>query len=118
MICPYCQKPAQWVSNEKVYGRRYGTSWMIWWCEDCDARVGCHHNTQKPLGTMANAELREWRMKAHAHVDPLWRSKQMSRSAVYKMLRKAFGKEVHIGESDVEMCQRILALELPQQEPK
>jgi hypothetical protein len=110
MICPYCKKPAQWVNNKEKYGRQMGQSYMCYWCEKCDAYVGCHNNTRKPLGTMANKELRQWRMKAHAHIDPLWKSGQMKRGAMYAKLQKTFGFEVHIGESDIELCQKILAV--------
>ena len=109
MNCPYCGKPAQWVPSEKIYGKRYGKSYMRYWCEDCDAHVGCHNNTREPLGTMANKELRDWRMKAHNVVDPLWRSKKHGRGYVYAMLRDFVGRGVviHIGESDIETCRLI-----------
>ena len=58
---------------------------------------------------MANAQLREWRKKAHAAVDPLWKSGKMSRQAVYKMLSAKFGEEVHIGASGVQGCMDIIA---------
>ena len=108
MKCPYCGKEAKWCDNAEVYGKRYGKSYMCYWCEDCDAYVGCHNNTHKPLGTMANKELREWRMRTHAAVDPLWRSGKMARKEVYRKLRKLFGEEVHIGEADIQRCKDIL----------
>lgn len=110
MICPYCKKEALWCDNAERYGKRYGKSYMCYWCKDCDSYVGCHNNTQKALGTMANKELREWRMKAHAVIDPLWREKGWNRNSVYKYLRKVFEREIHIGESDVETCKKILTL--------
>ena len=110
MNCPYCGKPAKWVSNELIYGKKHGKSYMIYWCETCDARVGCHNNTTVALGTMANKELREWRIKAHKAIDGFWKSKLMSRSAVYAMLNERFGKEVHIGEADIDMCKQIIAI--------
>lgn len=112
MICPYCNKEAPWVSNEQIYGKRYGASYMCYYCKDCDAYVGCHNNTGKPLGTMANKELRTWRMKAHAHIDPIWKSGRLKRGQVYARLRKHFGREIHIGESDIETCKEIIGLEI------
>ena len=111
MICPYCKKEAKWCDNKEVYGRRYGKSYMCYWCKDCDAYVGCHQNTRNPLGTMANKELREWRMKAHAVIDPLWKSGGKSRKEVYKELDKLFGFKVHIGSADKELCQKIIKKE-------
>ena len=110
MQCPYCGNAAEWVSNAAIYGRTYGKSYMVYLCRPCNAYVGCHNNTTKPLGTMANAELREWRVKAHNHIDPLWQSGEMKRSDVYAWLNRHFGKDIHIGESDVETCRKILSL--------
>lgn len=110
MNCPYCNKEALWVSNEKIYGKRYGKSYMAYLCKECDAYVGCHNNTNKPLGTMANKELRELRMKAHGSVDWLWKSGKMPRWKMYKLLEEKFGKPIHIGESNEETCKKIISL--------
>jgi len=112
MICPFCNKEAIWTENKAIYGRNYGKSYMCYYCKECDAYVGCHENTTKPLGTMANAELREWRKKAHAHIDPLWKTGKMIRSQVYLKLKEALGKDIHIGESDIETCKNILRTSL------
>lgn len=114
MKCPYCNKEALWVSNEMVYGKRYGKSYMCYYCPKDGAYVGCHENSKRPLGTMANRELRQWRMKAHARIDPYWRSKHplMSRKELYQKLYKIFGKEIHVGESDIEMCKQIINVQL------
>lgn len=110
MNCPYCQKEAPWVSNELRYGKRYGKSYMCYWCKDCDAYVGCHNNTRKALGTLANKELREWRMKAHEVLDELWKRPKngYARRSVYIRLKEAFGREIHVGEADIETCKEII----------
>ncbi len=108
MICPYCNKEAKYGPNEEWYGRRFGKSYMCYYCKDCDAYVGTHQNTTKALGTMANKELRNMRMKCHALFDPLWKQGNMKRSMAYKMISDEMGKQVHIGESDLETCKRIL----------
>lgn len=109
MNCPFCLKPAEWVENKAIYGRNYGKSVMVWFCRPCNAYVGCHQNTRRPLGTMANAETREWRKKAHATFDPLWKTGKMKRAKAYGFLQRIFGCDVHIGESDVEACKKIIA---------
>jgi hypothetical protein len=106
--CPYCGKAAEWRENSCVYGRNYGDSYMIWICFNCDAYCGCHQNTQTPLGTMANGELREWRQKAHKAIDPIWKNGEMTRPQVYTALQKHFGREIHVGESDIETCKLII----------
>ena len=108
MKCPYCQNKAKWCDNKEVYGKRYGKSYMCYWCEDCRAYVGCHNNTRKPLGIMANKETRKWRMKVHSILDPLWQSGKMTRKEVYKKLEKIFNERIHIGESDIQRCKDIL----------
>lgn len=110
MICPYCKKEAPWVPNSVIYGRLYGHSYMCYYCKDCDARVGCHNNTKYPLGTMADKELRTWRMKAHDAIDPVWKNGKRSRGAVYGILKDRFGKEFHIGSSTIEECKKVIDL--------
>lgn len=111
MICPYCNKPAKYGPNEEFYGRRYGKSYMCYYCKPCNAYVGVHENDKnRPLGTMANQELRNWRRKAHQAIDPFWRSKKMKRVWVYTRLKRYFKKDVHIGESDIEMCRKIVEI--------
>ncbi len=110
MKCPYCKGRAEWVENSQVYGKNYGKSWMIWLCRRCDAYVGCHENTRKPLGTMADKETRGWRRAAHHHLDKLWKSGAFTRREVYDFLKLSFGRDVHVGESDVETCRKIISI--------
>lgn len=110
MICPYCKQEAEWVENREIYGRNYGKSYMCYLCRNCDAYVGCHNNSRTPLGVMANKELRDWRKKVHAVIDPIWQSGQMSRGAVYGKISHELGFSYHTGESDVATCRRVLAL--------
>lgn len=108
--CPICNEPGQWVENSVVYGKRYGKSYMCYWCPKDRTYVGCHNNTAEPLGTMADQELRELRKSAHALFDPLWKSGKLTRRKAYKYLTEGLGekKQVHIAWSDKEKCQRII----------
>ena len=108
MECPKCKKEAPWVENKEKYGRNYGKSYMCYYCKPCGTYVGCHENTKRPLGTMADKETMGWRKKAHAAIDSLWGSGKMKRKEVYKMLKEKLGKEIHIGESDIEACKNII----------
>jgi hypothetical protein len=110
MNCNHCGNPAEWVENKEVYGRNYGSSYMMWLCRPCDAYVGCHNNTQTPKGRfLAKRELRDARKRAHAVIDPLWQSKRYKRKTVYIRLKEAFGHEVHIGDTEtVEECEDII----------
>ena len=108
MICQYCGKEAIWCENKEIYGKNFGKSYMCYYCKDCDAYVGCHNNTKKPLGTLANKELRQWRIKTHQKIDGYWKANICTRARIYKLLEQIFKKEVHVGSSDIEMCQAII----------
>ena len=49
-ICPYCLKQSQYGDSSIFYGKSYG---MMYYCLDCDARVGVHKGTDKALGRLA-----------------------------------------------------------------
>lgn len=114
MNCPYCDNLALWCENKEIYGKNYGKSYMCYLCKDCDAYVGCHNNTRRPLGTMANKELRQERIKVHDHIDKFWKSGEFSRKHVYKATSKHIGKEYHTGECDLETCKVILQTDILQ----
>ena len=117
VICPYCQKKAELTDSAEVYGgRSYG---LIWLCRPCWAYVGVHKGTTTPLGRLANAELREWKKRAHAHFDPLWKRKieregclkSKARGSGYKWLANELGiavKDCHIGMFDIDTCKRVI----------
>ena len=74
--CPYCHTQAVCRSSEIIYGsgRYYGKVWVCSNYPSCDAYVGCHGDSDDPLGTLANRQLRELRKAAHAQFDELWKS--------------------------------------------
>ena len=108
MNCPYCKKQALWCDNKIIYGRNYGQSHKIYYCKDCNAYVGCHNNSRKPLGYMANKELRDKRVETHKAIDYYWRYGFFTRDEVYKKLKEHFGKEIHIGNCNYNMCSKII----------
>ena len=61
---------------------------------------------------MANKELREWRMKAHANIDTYWKEGGMSRGTVYAKLKEKMGREIHVGESDLEAAKELSTITL------
>lgn len=112
VICNYCGKPAQFVDSSRVYRRSYG---MIYYCEDCNAWVGVHKGTNKPLGILANAQLRSEKKRAHFYFDRLWKSKRMTRNEAYKWLSEQLDKkpeETHIGMFGIDDCQRVVKVVL------
>ena len=69
VYCDYCGRETEYVDSKVIYGKSYG---KIYLCRNCMAYVGVHKGTDKPLGRLANAELRNWKKAAHAVFDPLW----------------------------------------------
>ena len=111
MICPYCNGEATCRDSSLIYGRSYGPAWICTRYPECDAYVGCHPGTQKPLGRMANSELRDWKQRTHRAFDPLWKSGRMTRTAAYRWLAAQLGiafEECHVGMFDVEHCRRAV----------
>lgn len=111
--CPYCGHKVNLVDSKIVYGRSYGMIYLCSWFPVCDAYVGVHKGTNKPLGRLANAELREWKKKAHASFDPLWKTKKLSRSGSYLFLQDLMGvtgDKAHIGMFDVPECKKVVKM--------
>lgn len=100
-ICPYCQKPSEKVTGKRVYPWRKDLHHKTFYiCAADDARVGCHPGGDKPLGRLANAELRALKMQVHAAFDPIWKEGYMKRGAAYDWLAAQMGlhkNETHVG---------------------
>ena len=117
--CPYDGEVSVLKDGMQVYDKYEFKNKWFYVCPKCGARVGCHSWSKIPLGRMANAELREWKKKAHAAFDPLWArkakregiSKGKSRRAGYKWLSGQLGiPKCHIGSMDIKTCQRVVEL--------
>jgi hypothetical protein len=109
IACAYCQRPARLVDGTDLYPRRPDLAEkMFWKCAPCDAWVGCHPGTTKPLGRLADAELRAAKQRVHALLDPIWKARELRRKEAYKMLAAGLGiskDECHVGMFDVPRCE-------------
>jgi len=77
----------------------------------CSGSHGCHQDSGKPLGKPADRETKEWRIKAHDAFDTLWQVGPMNRREAYKWLATEIGvTEIHMGESDIETCKKVIEL--------
>lgn len=108
--CPYCQEDSILVHSSEIYGKgkNYG---MMWACFPCGAWVGCHGDTDRALGRLADRTLREAKKAAHAWFDPLWKKTTRSRNKAYKWLAETLGisgRVCHIGYMDVEQCREVV----------
>ena len=77
----------------------------------CDAYVGTHKGTSKPLGSLASKELREARAKAYAAFERIWIERHLTRNSAYKWLcvkLKISENESNISLFDINMCKRLI----------
>ena len=117
-ICRYCGGLIQCVPGQKVYGDTVAKRLKLWneWvyqCQNCNARVGCHRGTTRPLGNVANEVLRLKRMETHQIFDTFWQRQRMSRTAAYKWLSKEMKlpkAKAHIGGFEMDQCQQVIDL--------
>lgn len=112
VICPNCGGKGILEDSAKVYhGRSYG---MMYICENypqCDSYVGVHKGTPRPLGVMANGELRTLKKQCHERFDEFWKSGAMSRQKAYRKLQRLMNlppQKAHIGMFSVEQCRQLL----------
>lgn len=112
--CPYCGEASKLVGGDVIYPHRPDLyDKKFYQCSPCGAYVGCHKGTEKPLGRLANAELRRAKMAAHGAFDPIWRNGGMKRSNAYAWLAQQLGlseEECHIGMFDVDRCKQVVAI--------
>ena len=116
-VCRYCGGVVRLIPAEQVFRdatERLGqTGEKLYQCQNCNARVGCHRGTMRPLGKLPNETLRLKRMEAHRVFDAWWKSQGMSRTKAYKWLAQRMEistKEAHIGGFEMEQCQQLLDL--------
>lgn len=117
ITCPYCSSEAKLVGGDVIYPHRSDLqAKRFWLCAPCDAYVGCHGDTTQPFGRLADRELRQAKMDAHAAFDRIWRARDkrnrpQTRREAYAWLAKQLGierEQCHIGMFDVQTCQRVV----------
>jgi hypothetical protein len=125
--CRYCEGDARLVAGTVIYPHRPDLADRnFYWCEPCDAYVGCHQGTVTPYGTLANQPLRTLRQMLHKQFDPHWknhknRSRHQTRNALYARLGEALGMtkaQCHIGSFDDAQCREALKVVRSWGEPR
>lgn len=118
--CDYCGGAAALEPKTVMFPHRPDLAdRYIWRCAPCGAWVGCHPGTTRPLGRLADADLRAAKQNAHAWFDPLWQAKirrdgcsrSAARKAGYGWLAEQLGldrRTCHIGMFDVATCERVV----------
>ena len=112
LTCRYCGSPTIITLGDKIYPHlpQFHCS-KYYLCPKCGAYVGSNSATGKPLGEVADKQLRAKRQQTHKIFDELWKSGRTSRSKAYKWLSNKMGlssKDCHIGLFDEELCQKVI----------
>lgn len=101
------------MTGDIIYPHRPDLSDKKFWrCEPCSAYVGCHRDG-KPLGRLADAELRGLKMKAHEAFDPMWKRGIMDRNEAYRWLAGKMGiskRKCHIGMFTPDQCREVVRI--------
>jgi hypothetical protein len=104
IFCTGCNDDveARLTNGKEMYPHRADLARRPFWVHDaCGAFVGTHYKTRdhlKPLGSLATKEVKQWRMRIHQLLDPLWQSGKIKRGDAYARISKALGHTYHTGE--------------------
>lgn len=117
LYCPYCGAPAVCRPASTVYGSTVKTKGSyLYLCSrwpECDSYVAAHRQNRRPMGTLANAQLRHKRILAHRALEDFRRSRHMEKWAAYVWLQGKLGlpaEQVHIGMFSEQRCRQVIAL--------
>ena len=115
VICPYCGgqallRDASYVHQKPLYNLRLQYLYVCIRYPKCNAYVSVYPNTLKPMGPLANAELRRKRREAHIAFDKLWRMGIFSRDEAYKWLTDLFfiNGRAHIARLSEDRCTQLV----------
>jgi hypothetical protein len=112
VFCESCKIDSELVTGKEIYPHREDLySLYFYRCPKCERRVGCHYGTTNPLGGLASAQERVWRMRAHQRFDKLWKGGTVSRKQAYAWLSRVMGlptRKTHIGMFTVSQCKNVI----------
>ena len=113
----YCHANASLRPASVVYGlNRRSQGKFLYLCDRwpaCDAYVSAHDRTHRPMGTLANGDLRHKRILAHRALEQLRQSRHMEKWEVYIWLQAKLGldkRQTHIGQFSEWMCDEVVRL--------
>lgn len=111
--CPYCGSHAVLRSADGIYMKNPRES-MLYVCKNypvCDAYVRVHPGTTKPMGSLANKQLRNLRMEAHRYFDQIYIRGIMSKQDAYHWLSDVLCipfLDTHIGQMGEYYCSKVI----------
>lgn len=109
-ICRYCGGKVILTDASEIYER---STEKIYLCTNCNAYVGVHKGTDRPMGKLANAALRMKRRETHSVFDAFWSARNMTRKDAYRWLARELGvpqSRAHIGNMEMDECERVIRL--------
>lgn len=114
LYCPHCGAPAIIRPASEIYNDP-GRTDELYVCSNypaCKSYVRMHPGTRVPLGTLANGELRNLRIRAHRKFDQVWQSGIMDRNNAYRWMADSLGiplSDAHIGMFGEYRCKELIA---------
>lgn len=116
--CPHCDirselKPASYIYPHLTFIKHK----MFWVCQNyptCNSYVGTHSRLpwlNFPMGSLANHELREARLKAHHLFDHFWKTGLADRGEMYQWFQQIIKLDeeyAHIGELNLKQCNDLI----------
>ncbi|MEI2416153.1 zinc-finger-containing protein [Orrella sp. JC864] len=107
--CDCCGGAVRLASNAEIYrGRKFGDWPYVYLCDACGAYIGLHPDTDLPLGTMANADLRALRKSTkRLFFDVAEHFFHGQRDRTYAWLAQVMGidaRRCHFGLFDIDAC--------------
>ena len=114
-ICPYCNGRSEIRTLESVTGNKEAKGYAFV-CKNypsCDSYVKMNNQTGRPLGTMANKQLRSLRIEAHIQLYRLYADGSMSRDEAYEWMAAVLNiprQDAHIGLFQEYYCRKVIAL--------
>ena len=114
--CPRCGANATMRPASVVYGKEDKRGGYLYICDrypKCDCYVGAHQKSLKPLGTLADGNLRHKRILAHKAFDRLWKEGVMTKRQAYIWMQAKFGlssEQAHIAKFSEYMCDELIAI--------
>jgi len=115
IYCCGCKKitDCELVTGKQIYPNLNNLSTKSFYICICGLYVGCHQNTENPLGTIPTEEMRVARKTIHKAIDQLWKNKLISRKKIYSFISKEIGFSYHTGATkSIEECRKVCKIAL------
>ncbi len=113
--CPKCGSAAVLRPASEIYAdaSRKDRLYVCSGYPECRSYVGTYPGTIIPMGTPADGDLRNLRIRAHRRFDEVWRTGIMTRENSYRWMADAFGiplRDAHIAMFGEYRCRELIRL--------